>query len=63
MLGKAGDEISSNDSPFGELTQRLVAGLMEENVIAPIEENLELGAKKGSVGPFWGSISTTRRKA
>lgn len=45
MLKKANDALNSEDSPFGELTQRLVAGLMEENLITPIEETLELGKK------------------
>ena len=41
-------ENGSEESPFGELTQRLVAGLMEENAITPadVEEN----SKKGSGG-------------
>ena len=47
LLRKAGDSLNSEDSPFGELTQRLVAGLMEENIMTPIEETLELGGKKG----------------
>jgi transcriptional adapter 3 len=49
MLRKAGEGLNTDDSPFGELTQRLVAGLMEENIMTPIEETLELGGKKGSV--------------
>ena len=46
MLKKA--EAGNEESPFGELTQRLVAGLMEENAINPadVEEN----TKKGSGG-------------
>jgi transcriptional adapter 3 len=47
MLRKPGEAVGSQDSPFGELTQRLVAGLMEENIMTPIEETLELGGKKG----------------
>jgi hypothetical protein len=47
MLRKAGESVNSEDTPFGELTQRLVAGLMEENIMTPIEETLELGGKKG----------------
>jgi transcriptional adapter 3 len=40
---------SNDDSPFGELTQRLVAGLMEENVLNPVDESTD-NAKKGSGG-------------
>ena len=47
LLRKAGESVNSEDSPFGELTQRLVAGLLEENIVTPIEETLELGGKKG----------------
>ena len=49
ILLKAGETVGSEDSPFGELTQRLVAGLMEENIMTPIEETLELGGKKGTM--------------
>ena len=49
MLRKAGEAVGTEDSPFGELTQRLVAGLMEENIMTPIEETLELGGKKGTM--------------
>jgi transcriptional adapter 3 len=49
LLRKAADSVNSEDSPFGELTQRLVAGLMEENIMTPIEETLELGGKKGEL--------------
>jgi transcriptional adapter 3 len=54
MIRKAGESVGSEDSPFGELTQRLVAGLMEENIMTPIEETMELGGKKGQLigGPF-----------
>lgn len=49
LLRKAGESVNSEDSPFGELTQRLVAGLLEENIMTPIEETLELGGKKGDL--------------
>ncbi len=44
MLKRA--ENGNDESPFGELTQRLVAGLMEENAINPAD--LEDNSKKGS---------------
>ena len=43
MLKKA--ETNNEESPFGELTQRLVAGLMEENAINPAD--VEESTKKG----------------
>merc|ERR1711976_1092265 len=46
LLKKA--ESANEDSPFGELTQRLVAGLMEENAINPAD--VEESTKKGSGG-------------
>ena len=48
LLKKAEASTNEDASPFGELTQRLVAGLMEENAIsnADVEEN----TKKGSGG-------------
>jgi len=49
MLRKSSKPLNSEDSPFGELTQRLVAGLMEENIMTPIEETLELGGKRGKL--------------
>ena len=58
MLRKAGDSVNSEDSPFGELTQRLVAGLLEENIVTPIEETLELGGKKGQYRYFFISPPT-----
>lgn len=57
MDGKGGDEAANmlkkaetnnEESPFGELTQRLVAGLMEENAINPAD--VEESTKKGSGG-------------
>merc|ERR1719225_1944847 len=57
MDGKGGDEAANmlkkaetnnEDSPFGEMTQRLVAGLMEENAINPAD--VEESTKKGSGG-------------
>ena len=46
MLKKA--EAANEESPFGELTQRLVAGLLEENVInqADVEESTKKGKNK-----------------
>ena len=43
MLKKA--EAANEESPFGELTQRLVAGLLEENTInqADVEESTKKG--------------------
>lgn len=46
MLKKA--EAANEESPFGELTQRLVAGLLEENAIN--QNDLEESTKKGSGG-------------
>ena len=43
MLKKA--EAANEESPFGELTQRLVAGLLEENAIN--QNDLEESTKKG----------------
>lgn len=54
LLRKAGESVNSDDSPFGELTQRLVAGLLEENIMTPIEETLELGGKKGEINFYSG---------
>ena len=45
MLKKA--ETNNEESPFGELTQRLVAGLMEENAINPAD--VEESTKKGEI--------------
>lgn len=39
LLKKAEAAAASEDSPFGELTQRLVAGLMEENVLNPADDS------------------------
>ena len=46
MLKKA--EAANEESPFGELTQRLVAGLLEENTInqADVEESTKKGKNK-----------------
>ena len=46
MLKKA--EAANEESPFGELTQRLVAGLLEENAInqADVEESTKKGKNK-----------------
>jgi transcriptional adapter 3 len=49
LLLKKAEGPSNDDSPFGELTQRLVAGLMEENVLNPVDESTDT-AKKGSGG-------------
>ena len=52
MLKKA--EAANEESPFGELTQRLVAGLLEENAInqADVEESTKKGKNKfNSKGP------------
>ena len=46
ILKKA--EAANEETPFGELTQRLVAGLMEENQINPAD--VEESTKKGSGG-------------
>jgi len=46
LLKKA--ETANEETPFGELTQRLVAGLMEENQINPAD--VEESTKKGSGG-------------
>ena len=46
LLKKA--EAANEESSFGELTQRLVAGLMEENAINPAD--VEESTKKGSGG-------------
>ena len=46
ILKKA--EAANEETPFGELTQRLVAGLMEENQINP--QDVEESTKKGSGG-------------
>ena len=46
LLKKA--EAANEETPFGELTQRLVAGLMEENQINPAD--VEESTKKGSGG-------------
>jgi len=46
MLKKA--EAANEESPFGELTQRLVAGLLEENTIN--QADVEESTKKGSGG-------------
>ena len=45
MLKKA--EAANEESPFGELTQRLVAGLLEENAIN--QNDLEESTKKGKI--------------
>ena len=52
MLKKA--EANNEESPFGELTQRLVAGLMEENAINPadVEENNKKGKIEGNYEPI-----------
>ena len=48
MLKKA--EAANEESPFGELTQRLVAGLLEENAINQndLEESTKKGKKKSN---------------
>lgn len=42
-------EPGTEENPFGELTQRLVSGLMEENIMAPVEDSMD-SAKKGAEG-------------
>ena len=49
-LKKASEAANSEDCPYGELTQRLVAGLMEENVLNLGDDLVDNSTKKGSGG-------------
>jgi transcriptional adapter 3 len=46
MLKKA-ETVCDEVAPYGELTQRLVGGLMEENIMTSVEESIEASSKKG----------------
>ena len=49
-------------SPFGELTQRLVQGLIEENLMTSVDDNLERGRTdedSGSRQSFIQSLKVT----
>jgi len=43
-------EIKADSSPFGELTQRLVQGLMEENLITQVDDMMVERGKEDDVG-------------
>eukprot|EP00095_Tigriopus_kingsejongensis_P012371 maker-scaffold190_size271632-snap-gene-0.23 protein:Tk12371 transcript:maker-scaffold190_size271632-snap-gene-0.23-mRNA-1 annotation:"hypothetical protein CAPTEDRAFT_174003" len=40
-----------DETPFGELTQRLVAGLMEENIMTSVDDSMEAAKKAGQENP------------
>ena len=63
-LGKVGKkaEVKPDGSPFGELTQRLVQGLIEENLMTSVDDNLERGRTdedSGSRQSFIQSLKVT----
>merc|ERR1712029_558242 len=43
-------EAAVEKTPFGELTQRLVAGLIEDNLMTSVEDSLDGAGKKGDGG-------------
>jgi len=63
-LGRVGKkaEVKPDGSPFGELTQRLVQGLIEENLMTSVDDNLERGRAEedsGSRQSFIQSLKVT----
>ncbi len=59
MLKKGAEAASGEETPFGDLTQRLVGGLMEENVMTSIEESIDATRKVNIFIAFF--ILTTMR--
>merc|ERR1712098_795427 len=50
---KGSDEnknVKADQSPFGELTQRLVQGLMEENMMTQVDDMMLAGGKEEDIG-------------
>ena len=48
LLKKA--ENAAEETPYGELTQRLVAGLMEENIMTSVDDSIDAASHKNKSG-------------